>query len=85
MKLAQQELTQRQSLMRLGICIVLTILLWMIPIPEDMPKQAWHVLAVFISVIISFVLRPFPMGAMVLFGLIAMMVTKTLTSPASPS
>jgi len=80
MKHAPQELTRNQSLLRLGICVALAILLWVMPVPQDLPVQAWHVLAVFISVIVSFVLRPYPMGAMVLFGLIAMMMTKTLSA-----
>ncbi|MDP8208743.1 MAG: DASS family sodium-coupled anion symporter [Candidatus Electryonea clarkiae] len=74
-----QELSRNQSLLKLSICVTLAIILWFLPIPQNMPVQAWHIFAVFISVIISFILRPFPMGAMVLFGLVAMMVTKTLT------
>ena len=73
------ELTQKQSLLRLSACVILAGILWMIPIPEGLPAQGWHVFSVFIPVIVSFIIRPFSMGPMVLLGLVALMVSKTLT------
>ena len=55
------------------------ILFWFFPIPEAIPIEGWHSFAVFIAVILSFILRPFSMGTMVIFGLITLMLTKTLT------
>jgi di/tricarboxylate transporter len=45
------------------------------PIPADLPVRGWHVFAVFIAVITSFILRPYPIGAMVIFGLVALTAT----------
>ena len=41
--------------------------------------KGWHIFSIFVAVIISLILRPFPMGAMVLFGLVAVTATKGLT------
>ncbi len=70
---------------KLIICILLSVVLWFLPIPQGMPKEGLHVAAIFVPVIVSFILRPFPMGAMVIFGLIALMVTGTLTTKEAMS
>ena len=54
------ELMWRQSVWRFGICVLLAGVLWFMPIPEDLPVKGWHVFAVFIAVIVSFILRPYP-------------------------
>ncbi len=51
----------------------------MAPIPEGLSDQAWHLFAVFVSVIISFILRPFPMGVMVLLGLVFLSISQTIS------
>ena len=53
--------------------------LWFMPIPADLPVRGWHVFAVFIAVITSFILRPYPIGAMVIFGLVALTATGIIT------
>lgn len=73
------------KLLKFSICLVLAVILWYLPVPQDMPIEGWHVVAIFIPVIVSFILRPFPMGAMVIFGLIALMTTGTLTARESMS
>lgn len=70
----------RKRLLRLGACILLAVILWMLPVPQGLSSKGWQIFSVFISVIVSFVLRPYPMGPMVLFGLVALMVSKTLTA-----
>ena len=73
------ELTHKQSLLRLGACVLLAVILWMMPAPQGLDPRGWKIFSVFIAVILSLVLRPYPMGPMVLFGLVALMVSKTLT------
>lgn len=46
--------------------------------PEGMSESGWHVLGVFAATIVSFLLRPLPMGPMVLLGLIALSATQVL-------
>ena len=59
------ELMWQQSFLRFGICVLLAGVLWFIPISEDLPVKGWHVFSVFIAVIVSFILRPYPIGAFV--------------------
>ena len=73
------ELMWRQSALRFGVCVLLTGVLWFMPIPEDLPVKGWHVFSVFIAVIVSFILRPYPIGAMVIFGLVALTATSIIT------
>ena len=61
------------------ICALVGLILWYSSGFIDIDKKAWHVFAVFIAVILSFILRPFPMGMMVLIGLIVLVMTKTLS------
>ena len=73
------ELMWRQSVLRFGVCVLLAGILWFMPIPEDLPVKGWHVFAVFIAVITSFILRPYPIGAMVIFGLVSLTATGVIT------
>ena len=73
------ELMWRQSVLRFGVCVLLAGVLWFMPIPADLPIKGWHVFSVFIAVITSFILRPYPIGAMVIFGLVALTATGIIT------
>ena len=73
------ELMWRQSALRFGVCVLLAGVLWFMPIPADLPVKGWHVFSVFIAVIVSFILRPYPIGAMVIFGLVALTATGIIT------
>ena len=74
------ENIQRNSMLRLGGCILLlAILWWVVPVPEKLDAEGWQIFSVFITVIVSFILRPYPNGPMVLFGLVALVVSNTLT------
>lgn len=69
----------KEPYLKLTICFLLGLILWYFPVSDSIPVKGWHLFSVFIPVIFSFILRPFPMGAMVIFGLITLMLTKTLT------
>lgn len=62
----------------MGACVLVGVVLWFAPVPEGISQQGWRVLAVFASVILSFLLRPLPMGPMTLIGLIVLAATGTL-------
>jgi divalent anion:Na+ symporter, DASS family len=74
---------QRSSLVsryvRLLACIVVALAVIASPRPPDISVEAWRVLGVFAAVIVSFILRPFPMAPMVLLGLITLAATRTVT------
>ncbi len=50
-----------------------------------MDTKAWHVFSVFIAIIASFILRPYPLGMSVLIGLIVLLGTSTITLKESLS
>ena len=58
--------SKSKGLLVFGLII---ITLFLCPSPEGLSVQAWRVFAVFFAVIVSFILRPFPIGVMVMLGL----------------
>lgn len=68
-----------KPIVKFAACVMLAAVVWMMDGIFDVPSQAWHLFAVFIAVIVSFIIRPFPMGMMVLIGLFALVATKTIT------
>jgi len=68
-----------KPIVKLGICALICAAIWIIPTPEGLSDQAWQLFAVFVSVIISFILRPFPMGVMVMMGLVFLSASQTIT------
>lgn len=51
----------------------------MIPAPQGVQIQAWHLFAIFIATIYGIVTKPVPMGAVALLGLLFTQLTNTLT------
>ena len=68
-----------KPIVKFAACVLLASLIWMMDGIFDVSPQAWHLFAVMVAVIASFILRPFPMGMMVLIGLFALVATKTTT------
>ncbi|MDI9640486.1 anion permease [Geitlerinema splendidum] len=48
------------------------------PVPEGLDNSAWHLFSIFIGTIVGIILRPFPMGAIALFGILACCLTGVL-------
>ncbi|HIA36556.1 MAG TPA: DASS family sodium-coupled anion symporter, partial [Flavobacteriales bacterium] len=67
------------NLVKLSICIAFTSIIWILPVPSGIPIVGWHVFAIFIGVIASFIIRPFQMGVMVLLGLVALITSGTIS------
>lgn len=53
--------------------------IWMLPTPAGLQTQAWHLFAIFISIITGLITRPLPVGPVVLLGSLAAILTKTMT------
>lgn len=64
-----------RNLLRLWVCVVIGVALWFSPTPNGLISPAWHIFAVFAATIVSFLLRPLPMGACVLVGLAVLATT----------
>jgi len=77
--------TSGPSLMKMAICLLICIGVWSTSGLVDIDAKAWHIFAVFIAVILSFILRPYPIGMMVLIGLLGLVTTGTITIQESLS
>jgi DASS family divalent anion:Na+ symporter len=52
--------------------------IWFAPVPQGLKPQAWHVFAIFVATIASFMMRPVPAGASALFAVTLAAATGTL-------
>ncbi|GMH00043.1 hypothetical protein Nepgr_001882 [Nepenthes gracilis] len=59
------------------------IILWLIPTPEGVSRNAWQLLSIFLATIMGIITQPLPLGAVALMGLGASVLTKTLTFSAA--
>lgn len=76
------EQPEPRNLLRFWICIVVGLALWFCPEPPGLSPAAWHVFAVFAATILSFLLRPLPMGVCVLVALLVLSGSGTLVPAA---
>ncbi|MEE9373282.1 MAG: DASS family sodium-coupled anion symporter [Saprospiraceae bacterium] len=79
------DIVKTHKVYEILICFVLGITLWHLDFMVDMQPSAWHIFSVFIAVIISFILRPFPMGMSVMTGLIILSASGELSMKESLS
>jgi DASS family divalent anion:Na+ symporter len=63
------------SLISLG----LSALIWSFGPPEGVKPEAWNLFAIFFATILGIITKPFPMGAVSIFALTTVVMTKTLT------
>ena len=56
-------------------CVFTGVIVWLLKDYVGAPETGWQLFSVFIAVVLGFVLRPFPMGIMVILGLIAITAT----------
>ena len=61
------------------VCTFIAVILWHLAPYNDVLPKAWHIFSIFIVVILSLILRPFPMGMSVLIGLVVLVITDTIT------
>ena len=61
------------------VCVAVGLIIWFIPVPTGVKLQAWHLFAVFVAVILGFILQPFSMGTLAILGMLVCVVTRTLT------
>ena len=70
---------QYKQWINLAIPIAIGSAMILIPPPNGVTNEAWHLAAIFLATVIAIVLKPFPMSAVALFGLTTAVVTKTLS------
>ncbi|MEX3070717.1 anion permease [Vibrio alginolyticus] len=59
------------SKMKMLLLVAIGCILWFIPTPEGLTDQAWQMMAIFVTTVLSLILAPLPLGAMALTGLTA--------------
>ncbi len=67
------------------ITLIVGLAIWFTPTPNGLSEQVWHLFAIFVSVIVGFVIKPIPMGSMAVIGITLTAVTGTLTIKESLS
>jgi anion transporter len=74
---------QGAALKPLAASLAVGIILWLVPAPAGVAKNAWQLLAIFLATIVGIITQPLPLGAVALMGLGAAVLTKTLTFAAA--
>ncbi|KAK6925629.1 Solute carrier family 13 [Dillenia turbinata] len=59
------------------------VILWFVPVPAGVSRNAWQLLSIFLATIVGIITQPLPLGAVALMGLGASVLTKTLTFSAA--
>ena len=67
-----------KKLMHWLVPIILGVVIWMIPNPEGVTPQAWHLFAIFVATIAGFVTQPLPIGGVSIIVITVAALTDTL-------
>ncbi len=62
-----------------AILLVIFFGVWFTPTPEGLKPEAWHLFAMFITVVVGYIVQPIPMGAISLVGLSAVCLLNILS------
>ncbi|XP_042447728.1 dicarboxylate transporter 1, chloroplastic-like [Zingiber officinale] len=74
---------QGAALKPLAASIGTGVILWLVPAPAGVSRNAWQLLAIFLATIVGIITQPLPLGAVALMGLGASVLTKTLPFAAA--
>ncbi|MDR3565018.1 MAG: anion permease [Negativicutes bacterium] len=61
------------------IVLAVGAIIWFCPVPAGLKPEGWHLLAIFMSVILGFIIKPIPAGALTLLGVGFSALTEILT------
>lgn len=79
-KKSQQAKWEGADVQLLGICFAVGwVIRFLLPTPEGVTKQAWSMLAIFVSMICGVVIAPLPPSGVTLVALAAAVATNTVT------
>ncbi len=89
-----RQIQIRNVIIKWAITGLSGLAVYLAPVPEGITPQSWRLLAIFIATIVGSILRPAPGGAIVLLGITAIAITKsmplseamiaTVTDPSRP-
>ncbi len=61
------------------VTVAVGLAIWLIPPPEGVDVKAWHLLAIFVATIVGIIVKPLPMGAVAMLGIMVTALTGTLS------
>lgn len=67
------------KLLPLLATVTVGVALWFVPPPTGVDIAAWHLFAIFVATIVGLIVKPLPMGAVALLGMMATALTGTLS------
>jgi DASS family divalent anion:Na+ symporter len=70
---------ENKSIIHLTIAISIGLLLWFWPRPQEVSVQGWHLFAIFVATMVGIILKPYPMGVVVVASLTLAVLTQTLS------
>jgi DASS family divalent anion:Na+ symporter len=73
------EQSLRLRFLKWAIVIASATLVLLLPVPDGITTQSWRLLAIFVGTVVGAIVRPIPGGAVVLLGITAIMLTRTLS------
>ena len=68
-----------KDFINLGVIVLLSIVLWYMPVPDGLTPHAWHLFIVFIATIVSIIVKPLPLGALITMSISVSCLTGVLT------
>jgi DASS family divalent anion:Na+ symporter len=60
------------------LTVGLVVVLWLMPVPEGLKPQAWHLFAIFMGTVVGFILQPLEAGSVALIAMVMVSLTKTI-------
>lgn len=80
---APGNLSWRGFLVRMLVPVALGVLIWVLPAPAGVEAKGWQMLAIFAATILAIIMRPLPMGAVTLLGMLVTVLLGVVPLEAS--
>ncbi len=68
----------RNLIIKWAITVLSGVAVYLAPVPQGITPQSWQLLAIFVATIVGSIVRPAPGGAIVLLGIAAIAITKSM-------
>lgn len=71
----------KKTLLKLCPVILLPLAFWMMPVPEGLKPETWHVVALYIALLLGIVIKPFsePVITLIIIGIMSMFIDPKIT------
>ncbi|WP_238915681.1 DASS family sodium-coupled anion symporter [Clostridium sp. YIM B02555] len=71
----------KKTLLKLCPVILIPLALWVMPVPEGLKPETWHVVALYIALLLGLVIKPFsePVITLIIIGIMSMFIDPKIT------